>query len=275
MTALDHPSLLAALAGLPAIPALPRSPDRDTPTTALAPGLVHLWYVFYDDLRDPALLARYSALMSPEERARNERFVFAKDRHQHLVTRALVRTTLSRYAPVAAADWQFAANSYGRPEITGPAAAFDLCFNLSNTAGLIVCAVSRGPCELGVDVEDITRPGELVGIADHYFAPHEVRALRALPPDPVIQHRRFFAYWTLKESYIKARGMGLSIPLAEFAFELDRDPPITMSTSPLLGDSAEGWQFALLTASPRHMLAVAGRFPKDQPLRLMSAPCVP
>ena len=45
------------------------------------------------------------------------RFVFERDRRQFLITRALVRTMLSRYAEVAPRDWRFVTNQYGRPEV--------------------------------------------------------------------------------------------------------------------------------------------------------------
>jgi 4'-phosphopantetheinyl transferase len=40
-----------------------------------------------------------------------------------------------------------------------------------------------------------------------------------LPESP--QRQRFFELWTLKESDVKSRGMGLSIPLNKFPFDLD------------------------------------------------------
>ena len=85
------------------------------------------------------------------------RLVFDRDRRAFLMTRALVRTTLSRYAPVAPADWRFITNAHGRPEILDrPAGVPDLRFNISHTDGLIACAVTIGR-EVGVDVEHIGR----------------------------------------------------------------------------------------------------------------------
>src|SRR6185295_18612851 len=120
------------------------------------------------------------------------------------------RTTLSHYAAVDPTAWQFARNRRGRPEISGPLGVAPLRFNLSNTAGLIACLVTLG-VDVGVDVEDTHRRGETVRIANRFFSASEVAALEALPPER--QRQRFFEYWTLKESYIKARGMGLAIPL--------------------------------------------------------------
>src|SRR4029453_1384894 len=99
----------------------------------------------------------YRDLITPDENERMVRFVFERDRRQFLITRALVRTMLSRYAEVAPRDWRFVTNQFGRPEVLDrPAHVPDLRFNLSHTDGLIACAVTVGR-EVGVDVENITR----------------------------------------------------------------------------------------------------------------------
>jgi 4'-phosphopantetheinyl transferase len=212
---------------------------------------VHVWYCSYEDVRDEALLARYDALMNEEERARHRRFYFERDRHMFLVTRALVRTVLSEYADCAPEDWTFALNPWGRPHISGPVAG--PFFNLSNTHGLVACAVSRSQ-RIGVDVENTTRNTEPLAIADRFFSEAEVAALKALPDD---QHRtRFFSLWTLKEAYIKARGMGLAIPLGQFSYDLD-EAPISISFGDEITDDPTCWKFALMRASVDHFLSVA------------------
>src|SRR4051794_25801906 len=91
----------------------------------------HLWYVQHDQTIDEVLLAPYRDLLTPAELERNGRFVFPSGRREHLITRALVRTTLSTYCPeVDPRDWQFAANQYGRPEIVTPRLSPTLCFNV-------------------------------------------------------------------------------------------------------------------------------------------------
>ena len=132
---------------------------------------------------------------------RLERFHRDPDQLLFLATRVLVRTVLSRYAPVAPADWRFAADEYGRPHVVGDGQP-RLSFNLSNTSRLVVCAVAQDT-DVGVDAERV-RPRTPLDIADRFFAPREAAALSALPTDE--QLARFYDYWTLKESYIKARG---------------------------------------------------------------------
>lgn len=222
----------------------------------LAPGEAHLWYAVPDELRDAALISRYRTWLAPGERERLERFRFEKHRHEYLCTRALVRSTLSRYAPVAPAEWSFGANRYGCPYIAGPPVLPRLRFNLSNTLGLVACLVALD-VDIGVDVEATERPGETVQLADRFFSPTEVVELRSLPPER--QRGRFFDYWTLKESYIKARGMGLAIPLDQFSFHLTPGQPVRISFDPQLQDDPASWQFLQQQPLPDHKAAVAIR----------------
>jgi 4'-phosphopantetheinyl transferase len=233
----------------------------------------HLWIARPGDIRDPELLLGYDALLTLEERKKVSRFRFERDRHTSLVTRALVRTVLSRYADVPPGDWRFVANEYGRPEISEPAEGRSLRFNLSHTKGLVVCLVGSGR-EVGVDVEDRTRDGNLLDIADRFFSPFEVRALRALPPEE--QMDRFFFYWTLKESYIKARGMGLAISLSAFSFDLDSPGKgIRVLFDPSLGDDPARWQFSAMSYGRRHAIAAGVESKRDREVKLVLRETVP
>jgi 4'-phosphopantetheinyl transferase len=211
-------------------------------------------------------LDAYRVLMSADEHARMARFVFDRDRRAFLLTRALVRTMLSRYAPIAPADWKFIANVHGRPEILDrPAGVPDLRFNISHTDGLIACAVTIGR-EVGVDVEHVGRRLEH-DIASRFFAPAEVSDLHSLPDDQ--QRRVFFDYWTLKEAYIKARGFGLALPLGDFAFKLKPPGPPAIAFEPSLEDDPATWQFLQHWPTPQHRLALAiRRDGHDLPVRI-------
>jgi 4'-phosphopantetheinyl transferase len=237
----------------------------------LPEGEVHLWYVLPDTVDDPALLAAYDVLLAPAERTRRDRYMFERNRREYLMTRALVRGTLSRYAKVPPEAWTFRDNAWGRPEIGLSEHAW-LRFNLSNTRGLIACVVAR-ELEIGVDVEDTERQGQTVAIADRFFSPREVASLRALPARS--QRDRFFDYWTLKEAYIKARGMGLAIPLDQFSFLLDEAPPIRIAFAPELDDDPSAWQFEQFVLSPRHETAAAVRRGQGRDVRFVVRETVP
>ena len=253
---------------------------------SLAPGEVHVWLTTPESITDPELLATYAAWMNPVEAARQARFVFERHRQQFLVARALVRSTLSRYAAPAPDAWRFIHNQWGRPDLDPEHGLGGLCFNLSHTDGLVAVAVARAgvdassastasqtACpELGVDVEDTWRRSHTDQIAEHFFAPAEVAALRALPPER--QHGRFFELWTLKEAYIKARGMGLAISLHRFAYDLDRGK-VALEIDPTLGDVSAGWQFHCESPTERHRLALAVRFPGGEAARVSLRTVVP
>jgi 4'-phosphopantetheinyl transferase len=219
----------------------------------LETGQVDLWLVAPDEI-NAAQLSSYERLMSAEERARWCRFTVPQPRLRHLVARALLRTTLSRYADVSPIEWQFETNAFGRPHVAAPAAGKDLHFNLSHTDGLVALAVARG-IDVGVDVENVTRPLEdLLGVAASLFAPAEVAALRDL--DEPGRSAAFFAFWTLKEAYVKARGMGFSLALDGFAFDLSaRHPRVAFNER--CPDDAAIWQFRRYSPTPAHALSLA------------------
>jgi 4'-phosphopantetheinyl transferase len=240
-------------------------------TLASGRGIVDLWYWFYEGMDDADLVAAHEAIMTADEREQYVSFHFERDRLLFLATRALVRTVLSRYAPVAPPDWRFAARGHGRPRVTQPVVTPRVHFNLANTPGLVVCAVSVAHKRLGVDVERIDRKIDAIGLAEHNFSRSEVRALRALPASD--QTGRFFALWTLKESYSKARGLGLALPLDQFSF-LVNDDQIGAAFDPRLADDPMSWRFALLDVPPKHIIALSVQT-GGTPLSLRATAIVP
>jgi 4'-phosphopantetheinyl transferase len=189
------------------------------------------------------------------EREQLERFAVDRIRLEYLVTRSLCRTTLSRYADVAPNDWRFTTNAWGRPKIATPAATPGLRFNLSNTRKLVACVVTL-ECDAGIDVEGPDWVGETAVIADQFFAAAEKHVLQLIPV--AAQRRRFLELWTLKESYIKARGMGLSIPLDKFSIDVE-SRPIRICFDDGFEDTPDDWQFELFEPDQEHLIAVGIR----------------
>jgi 4'-phosphopantetheinyl transferase len=240
---------------------------------ALTSDEIHLWLAFYDEIQDERLHSTYRAILTDAERQQQLRFLFARDQLRYLVTRALVRTVLARYAPIAPEHWTFATNSYGRPYIANcDAAAADLHFNVSHTHSLIVLGLTRGG-ELGVDVENVRDRAAPIDIADRFFAPAEVAALAQVRADE--RHDRFFEYWTFKESYIKARGMGLSLPLDKFSFHFPSPQKVILATDPQLADDPAQWQFWQFRPTPAYLLATCARRMESQQRRVVVRRVVP
>ena len=218
---------------------------------------VDVWTVRQNAPAVQARLAEYTTVLTDDERDRTRRFAQDDDRARFVIGRALARTMLSRFAAVAPREWAIEIDERGRPELGArPPGAPDLRFNLSHTPGLIACAVTIGR-EIGVDVEFIGRRLLHDTIPERFFSTREVADLRALPVAE--QAAAFFDYWTLKESYIKARGLGLALPLGQFTFHRHSDRGPTIEFAPELHDDPASWQFAQFWPTADHRMAVAVR----------------
>lgn len=240
------------------------------PPQALGPRDVHVWLCVPEQIADEGLLGRYRALLSDEERTRAARFRFDEHRHQFCVAHALVRASLSRYADVEPDAWQFSVGERGRPEIVAAPGVPPLRFNLSHAPGLVACAVALAR-DVGVDVEDATRRTDTDAIAQRYFAPSERRDLAR----PGVGRDRFFELWTLKEAYVKARGLGIAAALEKISFALEPGAPIRIGFEAGFDDDPAGWQFALHRPTPRHVLSVAVRRSTEPDLSIALRECVP
>jgi 4'-phosphopantetheinyl transferase len=216
---------------------------------------IHLWLAYPDEIQDEALLLRYADLLTDAEKIRWQRFYFPQHRHQFLVTRALLRATLSLYADVEPKDWCFDLNRYGKPEIAQTQTDLPIRFNLSHTDGVILCGIVLEH-DLGVDIENQQKERASLNIAEHFFSRQEIASLQKISGQQQKQ-QRFFEYWTLKEAYIKARGMGLSLPLDQFSFVLEENRPVQIAFDPSMQENPNHWQFWQLYPSEQHIAAVA------------------
>ncbi len=227
---------------------------------------IDLWLCFPLRITDADLLNQYDQLLSKNERIKQQRYKFAKHRHDALITRAFVRDLLSQYETCDAKDLTFKKGAKDKPYLDYPKT--NLTFNLSHTDGLIICAVTKN-VDIGADVENVKRDNAILDIADRYFSEEEVSALNTLPKDQQIS--RFFDYWTLKESFIKAVGLGLSIPLGDFSFDIKEttektvNDNIDLSTKASLNENPAQFKSWLFYPSDTHRIAVSIR--ADAPLK--------
>lgn len=206
---------------------------------ALSSDEVHVWWA----------RLRFDHWGGPSDARDRRRFASERGR-------ALARRVLARYV---GGEWEITVGEHGRPRLTGSAVG-DLDFNLAHSATIVVVAVARGT--VGVDVEDLAKPAPL-DVAARFFAPSEIAAIGD-------DSRRFYEHWVLKEAYVKARGIGLRVPLDRFAFHFGfgLDPP-RVAFAPPIDDDAARWWFALVEPAPGHVAAVARRDPPSPPRLLV------
>ena len=167
---------------------------------------------------DAARLDSLYEILGPQERERAMRFRFAEHRREFIVCRGTLREILAPYLALHPGRIAFSYNRYGKPYLRDS----DIHFNVSHSGGWALQAVARD-CEVGIDIERVDARFASDQIPERFFSPREVAQLRALPMSR--QTAAFFRCWTRKEAYIKARGLGLALPLDSFDVSVGADDP--------------------------------------------------
>ena len=191
-------------------------------------------------------------LLDYAEQQRAYLFKFPQDHDLYVSAHAFLRRVLSRYAPVPPRDWQFVANAYGKPSIADPECHW-LHFNLSHTQGMVACAVANQR-QVGVDVEHGNRQIDVAMLSQHVFSSLEAADVLSAPSQEE-QESRFFNYWTLKEAYIKAKGVGLSMPLQQFSLSKTGKQNWRLIFAPGFENPGENWQLGTKRVGDHHYLA--------------------
>jgi 4'-phosphopantetheinyl transferase len=142
---------------------------------------------------------------------------------------------------------QYSRNEYGKPVLLCAQSAERVSFNVSHSGGLALVAVAAGQ-EVGVDIERIDPRIEIMNVASVIFSPGEVSVLARIP-EP-LRRDAFFSCWTRKEAYIKAKGMGLSMPLNQFDVSLAPTEPAALLATRDDPDEAARWSLFELPIDP-------------------------
>lgn len=219
------------------------------PRATLAPGTVHFWLATHT----PAPLAdsAIQTLLSPDERARERRFLRPEDRRRFAVGRALLRTVVGRHLHVAPASLEFTTSATGRPELSYPAAPH-LHFNLSHSGAWVLLGATIDAL-VGVDVEAMRHLDDRDALAERCFAPRELADLARM--EEAARHDAFFRCWTRKEAYLKALGLGITGGLDSFAVTIRHDEPLAIFQE--TGEPFIDWTLANLVVDEETRGAIA------------------
>lgn len=201
---------------------------------------IDLWFI------EPLQLTSLSVehlmpILSSDEITKLSAYKHQAAKYTSLMTRIFSRLVLSQYTGTSPADFQFLRNQYGKPELLPNPS--NIRFNLSHNNNLIIMAVTIND-DIGCDIEDPKRNVSVLPISKRYFAKQEYQALCLLEGDE--QKQQFFKYWTLKEAFVKAVGVGIALGLDTFYFTLSGDKKTQEidvkfnSDYPL--DKQNGWQ---------------------------------
>lgn len=169
---------------------------------------VHVWHMrrdCSDNAVPPAL-----DLLDVDERARALRYRFPTHRNRFLAARIFLREALAQYLGIEARDVRLLYSNTGKPQMDKPRG---IRFNLSHSGDSVAVAVTLDR-EVGIDVEEICRPVDAMGLAGRFFSSAEAAWVQSQPA--ALRQQAFFTCWTAKEAYLKARGEGLGFPLDAF-----------------------------------------------------------
>jgi 4'-phosphopantetheinyl transferase len=194
---------------------------------------VDLWHVRTDAL-DAEAVEACLGLLTSDEKVQHARFRFDRHRHEYLVTRGLARGVLATYVDRPPGALSFRRTEHGRPLLEPRT---ELSFNLTNTLSLVACAVARSR-EVGVDAEPMDRGDQVLGVAETVFTTSERAMLAAL--ELPARRRRAVELWTLKEAYMKARGLGFSLPVTKFEVRFEDDSASLAFHAPV-EDAPDRW----------------------------------
>lgn len=169
---------------------------------------------------EPEAFEALQKYVRDEKQAQIRRFRFREDAIRSLLAELIVRTIIMDTYNIKNEQISFKKNEHGKPYIEE---LRDFHYNLSHSGDWVVCAADEAA--VGIDVEQI-KPIDLK-IANRFFTENECKDILSKPEGERIEY--FFDLWTLKESYIKACGMGLAIPLNSFEFRVEGES-ISFST---------------------------------------------
>ncbi|KNY28542.1 4'-phosphopantetheinyl transferase family protein [Pseudobacteroides cellulosolvens] len=186
--------------------------------------------------------------VSSEKQARIKKFRMHEDALRALFGDLLVRYAICSRLKISNVEVVFKLNEYGKPSLEG----FPYFhFNISHSGEWVVCVTDSLP--VGIDVETIRQID--MGIAKRFFSKDEFAFINSKEICERVDY--FFQFWTLKESYIKACGKGLSIPLDSFSIRMDEGGISVLD----INDNTE-WFFKQYGIGAGYKMAVCSRHDK-------------
>jgi 4'-phosphopantetheinyl transferase len=153
----------------------------------------------------------YLRLLPDEKQQSIANYVRPVDRQRSLLAALLARHVIAERLNLSFGIVRFQPTAFGKLELVNDPRIF---FNITHSGSWIGVAVDIQ--SVGIDIEQV-RPIDL-GIAKRFFSESEVADLLSLPEQKQLDY--FYQLWTLKESYLKEQGSGLSQPLDNFAIRL-------------------------------------------------------
>ena len=177
----------------------------------LKQGDIQIWSISLDadkDFRKACLNA-----LGEKGRERISFFKFKQVQESYIISQGGLRILLSYYLNIEPEIIQLGRLSKGKPySIDNP----KLRFNMSNSGRRVVYAFSLNE-EIGIDLERIREMSDLDELIQKNYNTYERAYINKVPNQRLY---RFFKFWTIKEAYLKAIGVGMRIPPEDLEFSV-------------------------------------------------------
>jgi 4'-phosphopantetheinyl transferase len=193
----------------------------------------HIWRANLDI--DECFQSSFLRLLSPDEKARAQKFRVAKDSSNFIVARGILRSLIGKYLEINPAEISFQYNGFRKPCIANNNS---LNFNISHSQNIALFAFTK-EFNVGVDVEFVNPDIPVKEMAAKFFSTNEINNLFALPEEQLTPG--FFNCWTRKEAFIKAVGEGLSFPLNRFEVSLEPGQPAKLLATDWAPEAVSKW----------------------------------
>ncbi|MCB1392458.1 4'-phosphopantetheinyl transferase superfamily protein [Nitrobacter sp.] len=174
------------------------------------------------------------SILDADETGRLTRFIHTEDQMSYLAAHAGSRLLLGAITERAAETLRFERSEFGKPVLVDAPA--DLDFSISHARGAVAVAAAFMP--IGLDIEPLRDVSDRNEMSEIVLASEERRILAKTPDARQSEH--FLRYWTIKESILKAAGVGFTLSPNTLIVDAGLSPAVLSAPAEL--GPAEQWR---------------------------------
>jgi len=222
------------------------------PLGGITSDTLHVWCIRLTQSGD--VVHTLEKHLSMDELRRADRYRREMDRTRYVIAHGALRELLADYTSETPRNISFGRTATGKPFLIDDQGEQRLRFTLSHSGEWAVVALALST-DVGIDIEQIDSDVSVEAVAERFFSRGEFEALREVPSEQRIV--AFFAAWTRKEAYVKARGEGIAGRLRDFSVSVDPEQPPILLTDSMDPDVALHWRIYDLDRDSGYAAALA------------------
>lgn len=185
-------------------------------------NMIKTYIINIRQLEDEAFFRKMLALTSPYRRQKIALLKNDNDKRRSLGAAVALNKALGDYGLEERA-MEYELGSHGKPLLRFHP---EIHFSLSHSKDYAICSI--GSEDIGNDIEWV-RSGK-DNVAKRFFAAEELAWIKNAV-DSKERDERMFRIWTMKESFLKVTGLGMSLSLKDFAVVMEEDENIKLRQS--------------------------------------------